>query len=195
MRSRSAAASSPVPSSTFSGAFSATPLSSFCSRRRRQQVERQVRRRPGQQQADHDGQARHPAFEEGISGPKSQTSTRQDDDADEAQHPAGEQERNACTASGPAAEHDFDPPVRSRPSGVALVAIGSASALSLGASAARHRRAGADDRAGFLGARRRELEIRREGDGADRLVVGIADHPHRTGLLLQGQRRCGPAAA
>ena len=67
---------------------------------------------------------------------------------------------------------------RSRPSGVELAAIGSASALpsTVIREARRWRH---DDRAGRLGARRRQLEIRREGDCADRLVVGIADDLHR----------------
>ena len=56
------------------------------------QIERQVRRRPGQQQTDHDGQPRHPAFERRDQGAEQPDQQRQDGDADKTQHPTGEQE-------------------------------------------------------------------------------------------------------
>ena len=83
----------------------------------------------------------------------------------------------------------------SRPSGVALVAIGSASARPSAREPRGIADAARDDRPAACGARRRELEIGRERDGADRLVVGVADHLDRARARPSAPRRCARAAA
>ena len=73
----------------------------------------------------------------------------------------------------------------SRPSAVALGAIGSASARPSALTRAGSPHAARDDRAHGVGARGRELEVGGKLHAADRLVVGVVDHPQRSRLVPQ----------
>ena len=83
----------------------------------------------------------------------------------------------------------------SRPSAVALLAIGSASARPSALTRAGSPTIARDDGAHRVGTRDGELEVRREAHGADRLVVGVVDHLERSRSRCSARRQPAPAAA